>query len=91
MITALQILTAPMRVKPCPIIMAQRRPKMSLSLPAMEKDTEEAIDQPPMIQVTLETSPRSVAMLTMMPDTTTKPGPKGATNDSIKNCGKVKS
>lgn len=52
---------------------------MSDSDPAMEKLTEEAIDQPPTIQEMLSTSPRSVPTGTRIPVMRTKPHEIGQT------------
>jgi hypothetical protein len=58
-------------------------PKMSEAEPAMQKLTEDAMDQPPTIQVIFAVSPsRSVAMGTRILVTKTKPQEIGQTYDS---------
>jgi len=66
-----------------PVMTVYLRPKMSLRLPASEKETEEAIDQPPSIHVTSAVSPKSFPMGTRMPETRMKPSAIGQTYDSV--------
>ena len=58
---------------------------MSLRLPAMEKETDEATDQPPGIQPILVVSPSAVPMGTRIPTARTKPQLRGATKDGPRN------
>lgn len=61
-------------LKSWPETMVQRRPNTSLRFPAMENDTEDAIDQPPTNQVILlSVSPSSVPTRTRIPVTRAKP------------------
>lgn len=69
----------------CPIKITYRRPKISLSEPANEKDTEEAIDQPLTTQPRFAKSPRSVPMAKRIETATIKPQEMGDTTDSPKN------
>lgn len=59
--------TPPTSVKACPEIRTHRRPKMSLSPPAIEKATAEATDHPPGIQMMLSVSPSVCPICCKMP------------------------
>lgn len=68
------LLTDPTMLKSWPVTMVHLLPKTSLRLPAMEKDTEDAIDQPPTSQVILfSVSPSSVPTRTRIPVTRANP------------------
>jgi hypothetical protein len=58
---------------------------MSLRLPAIENETDEAIDHPPTIQVILVRSPSAVPIWTMTDVTVAKPIATGATKESPRN------
>ena len=60
--------TDPIRANISPETIVQRRPKTSLRLPAKEKETDEAIDQPPTIHEMFTVSPKSVPIGSSMPD-----------------------
>lgn len=66
-----------------PETMVHLLPKISEAEPAIQKLTEDAMDQPPTIQVMFAVSPsRSVAMGTRILVTSTKPQEIGQTYDS---------
>jgi hypothetical protein len=58
---------------------------MSLRLPAKEKDTDDAIDHPPAIQVILVTSSSAVPIWTMTAVTRVQPIPTGAIKEVPRN------
>lgn len=68
-----------------PIMTVYRRPKMSLKLPAIENETDDAMDQPPTIQVMLIVSPRSVPIWTRMAEGMMKPHDIGQTYERHKD------
>jgi hypothetical protein len=79
-------LTAPTTAKACPLRVTYLRPKMSLSEPAMEKETDDAIDHPPGIQAMFETSPNSVPIWKRIAVMRRNPPETGPTKANPRNC-----
>ena len=72
-------LTDPMVARTSPLTMVHRLPKISGRGSAIEKLTEDAMDQPPTIQLMFSVSPRSVLTGTRIPVIRTKPHEIGQT------------
>jgi hypothetical protein len=79
-------LTAPTRTSIWPIMTTHRRPKISLSAPAMAKETAAPMDQPPGIHAISSRPSSDMPIWAMICEGITKPDAIAGTNERPRNC-----